>query len=102
MSGTETDIKIGFYVPDPKETNHKKLKEISLNARETIKNFSEDGKKDIEVVFYRLVRRLINEKKSLSFTYNEEALLGSELKGLEDVDLTVVYSDVYYYDDLVL
>jgi hypothetical protein len=77
------------------------LKEISLEAREIIKNFSEESKRDIEIIFYRMIRRVINEKKSFSFSDDEKSLLGSELKGLNS-SLIVVYSDVYYYDDLVV
>jgi hypothetical protein len=72
------------------------LKEISLEARETIENFNEESKRDIEVVFYRLIGRKINEKKKFSFSDNEKNLLGSELRGL-NLSLIVVYSDIYYY-----
>ena len=76
------------------------MKEISLEARETIKNFSEESKRDIEIIFYRMIRRVINEKKGFSFSDEEKRVLGSELKGLNS-SLIIVYSDVYYYDDLV-
>jgi len=72
------------------------LKEISLEAREIIKNFSEESKGDIEIIFYRMIKRAIDEKKKFSFSDNEKNLLGSELKGLNS-SLIVVYSDVYYY-----